>query len=54
MQIRSLNATFGRLERRTLELAPGLNIIEAPNEAPPQTRTFTLRGAAALCRAGWS
>ena len=43
MQIRSLNATFGRLERRTLELAPGLNIIEAPNEAGKSTLTAFLR-----------
>ena len=43
MQIRSLNATFGRLERRTLELSPGLNIIEAPNEAGKSTLTAFLR-----------
>ena len=33
MQIKQLAATFGRLENETLDLEPGLNIIEAPNEA---------------------
>lgn len=33
MRINRLAATFGRLERESLELAPGLNIIEAPNGA---------------------
>ena len=32
MMIRSMTATFGKLEGRTLTLQPGLNIIEAPNE----------------------
>ena len=32
MRIRSMNATFGRLEHETLTLEPGMNIIEAPNE----------------------
>ena len=32
MKIYSMTATFGRLERQTLTLTPGLNIIEAPNE----------------------
>ena len=27
-----MTATFGKLERQTLTLQPGLNIIEAPNE----------------------
>ena len=37
MQIKRLAATFGRLENETLDLEPGLNVIEAPNEAgnPP-------------------
>ena len=32
MRILSMTATFGKLERQTLTLQPGLNIIEAPNE----------------------
>ena len=32
MKIYSMTATFGKLERQTLTLIPGLNIIEAPNE----------------------
>ena len=32
MKIYSMTATFGKLEHATLELKPGLNIIEAPNE----------------------
>ena len=32
MKIYSMSATFGKLERQTLTLKPGLNIIEAPNE----------------------
>ena len=32
MRIRSMTATFGRLEHETLTLEPGMNIIEAPNE----------------------
>ena len=32
MNIRSMTATFGKLEHQTLTLQPGLNIIEAPNE----------------------
>lgn len=32
MKIYSMTATFGKLERQTLSLQPGLNIIEAPNE----------------------
>ena len=32
MKIYSMTATFGKLERQTLTLQPGLNIIEAPNE----------------------
>lgn len=43
MQIKRLAATFGRLENETLELGPGLNIIEAPNEAGKSTWTAFLR-----------
>ena len=32
MKIYSMTATFGKLERQTMTLQPGLNIIEAPNE----------------------
>ncbi|MBQ3193423.1 MAG: AAA family ATPase [Oscillospiraceae bacterium] len=32
MRIYKMTATFGKLERQTLELKPGLNIITAPNE----------------------
>ena len=43
MHIRKLAATFGRLENSTLELAPGLTIIEAPNEGGKSTWTAFLR-----------
>lgn len=43
MEIKRLAATFGRLERKQLELAPGLNVIEAPNEAGKSTWTAFLR-----------
>lgn len=43
MQFRSLNATFGKLEHRALTLCPGLNIIEAPNEAGKSTLCAFLR-----------
>ena len=32
MRILRMTATFGKLNQKTLELKPGLNIIEAPNE----------------------
>ena len=32
MILKSMSATFGKLENKTLTLKPGLNIIEAPNE----------------------
>ena len=32
MRIYSMTATFGKLENRTLQLQPGLNVISAPNE----------------------
>lgn len=43
MHIRKLAATFGRLENSTLELDPGLTIIEAPNEGGKSTWTAFLR-----------
>ena len=43
MQIKRLAATFGRLENEILDLEPGLNIIEAPNEAGKSTWTTFLR-----------
>ena len=32
MMIRSMTATFGKLEQQTLSFQPGLNVIHAPNE----------------------
>ena len=32
MKIYSMTATFGKLDKQTITLKPGLNIIEAPNE----------------------
>ena len=43
MQFRSLNATFGKLDRRTITFAPGLNIVEAPNESGKSTLAAFLR-----------
>lgn len=43
MHINELTATFGRLENETLKLAPGLNVIQAPNEAGKSTWTAFLR-----------
>lgn len=43
MQIHRLAATFGRLENETLDLGPGLTIIEAPNEGGKSTWTAFLR-----------
>lgn len=43
MQIKRLAATFGKLEQEQLDLEPGLNIIEAPNEAGKSTWTAFLR-----------
>ncbi len=37
MKIKTLKATFGRLRNARLELEPGLNIIEAPNESGKST-----------------
>ena len=43
MEIRSLSATFGRLENETLFLEPGLNVIEASNESGKSTWMAFLR-----------
>lgn len=43
MKIRSLSATFGRLENQTLILSPGLNVIEAGNESGKSTWMTFLR-----------
>lgn len=43
MRFHKLNATFGTLQRRTLTFAPGLNVIEAPNEAGKSTLAAFLR-----------
>ena len=37
MKLQRMTATFGKLNRQTLELAPGLNILEAPNESGKST-----------------
>ena len=37
MRIYKMQATFGKLENQTLELQPGLNIIEVPNEGGKST-----------------
>lgn len=37
MKLQRMIATFGKLNRQTLELAPGLNILEAPNESGKST-----------------
>ena len=43
MRFRRLDATFGNLERRTLVFSPGLNVVEAPNEAGKSTLAAFLR-----------
>lgn len=43
MRFQRLDATFGTLERRSLSLAPGLNIIESPNESGKSTLSAFLR-----------
>lgn len=43
MIIRKMTATFGTLEGKTLELKPGLNVIEAPNEWGKSTWCAFLR-----------
>ena len=37
MRIKSMTATFGKLDRARLELGEGLNLIEAPNEGGKST-----------------
>jgi uncharacterized protein YhaN len=37
VQIRSMQATFGKLENQSLSLAPGLNVLYAPNETGKST-----------------
>ena len=37
LKLHRLTATFGRLNNQTLELGPGLNILEAPNESGKST-----------------
>lgn len=43
MQFRYLNATFGKLEHRSIAFMPGLNILEAPNESGKSTLAAFLR-----------
>ena len=43
MKIRSMTATFGKLQKATLELGDGLNIITAPNEGGKSTWCAFLR-----------
>lgn len=37
MVIRNMTASFGKLQGDRLELQPGLNLIEAPNESGKST-----------------
>jgi len=43
LQIRSLHATFGKLQQAELSLYPGLNLIYAPNESGKSTWSAFLR-----------
>ncbi len=43
MRIQSMRASFGQLENRQLDLAPGLNILESPNEGGKSTWCAFLR-----------
>lgn len=43
VQIREMNATFGKLKNDTLALQPGLNCIYAPNESGKSTWSHFLR-----------
>ena len=43
MRFRTIGATFGALERRSLTLGPGLNVVEAPNESGKSTLAAFLR-----------
>ena len=43
MKLKTMTATFGKLQKQTLELKDGLNIIEAPNESGKSTWCAFLR-----------
>jgi len=43
MIIKKLNANFGKLKNQSLELQPGLNIVQAPNEAGKSTWSAFIR-----------
>ena len=43
MKLKTMTATFGKLQKQTLELNDGLNIIEAPNESGKSTWCAFLR-----------
>lgn len=43
MRFHRLDATFGKLERRSLAFSPGLNIVESPNESGKSTLAAFLR-----------
>ena len=43
MQIKHMNATFGKLDNSQLNLQPGLNIIHAPNESGKSTWCHFIR-----------
>ena len=43
MIIRNMNASFGKLKNHSLSLQPGLNIIQAPNEAGKSTWSAFIR-----------
>ncbi len=43
MKIKTMTATFGKLQKQTLELKDGLNIIQAPNESGKSTWCAFLR-----------
>ena len=45
MIIKSLTGSFGKLRGETLELHPGLNVIEAPNESGKSTWCAFIQGA---------
>lgn len=43
MKIKEMTATFGKLDKATLKLGPGLNILEAPNEGGKSTWSAFIR-----------
>ena len=43
MKIKEMTATFGKLDKASLKLSPGLNILEAPNEGGKSTWSAFLR-----------